>query len=106
MLSILSPVTVMISLVNMLLILSPDLILQEPVHSAIGGGWCRPLPTFHWSTFYSFYLSIQPMGAAGAGPCQPFIGQHAINFISRIDVAGAGAFSQWEWLVPAPADLS
>ncbi len=46
------------------------------------------------------------MGAAGAGPCRPFICQHAINFILRIDVAGAGAFSQWERLVPAPADLS
>jgi hypothetical protein len=35
-----------------------------------------------------------------------FIGQHAINFVSRIYFAGAGAFSQWERLVPAPADLS
>jgi hypothetical protein len=46
------------------------------------------------------------MGVAGACPRRPFIGQRAINFISRIDVAGAGAFSQWERLVPAPADLS
>jgi hypothetical protein len=46
------------------------------------------------------------MGAAGAGPCRPFIGQHFIHFILRIDVAGARAFSQWERLVPAPADLS
>ncbi len=46
------------------------------------------------------------MGAAGACPCRPFIGQHAINFISRIDFAGARAFSQWERLVPVPADLS
>ncbi len=44
------------------------------------------------------------MGAAGAGPCRPFIGQHAINFISRIYFAGARAFSPWERLVPAPAD--
>jgi hypothetical protein len=46
------------------------------------------------------------MEAAVAGPCRSFIGQHAINLIFRSDVAGAGAFSQWERLVPAPADLS
>jgi hypothetical protein len=46
------------------------------------------------------------MGAAGAGPCRPFSGQHAFNLVSRIDSAGAGAFSQWERLLPAPADLS
>ena len=46
------------------------------------------------------------MEAAVAGPCRSFIGQHAFNFISRINVAGARAFSQWERLVPAPADLS
>ncbi len=46
------------------------------------------------------------MGAAVAGPCRPLIGQHAVNFISRIYFAGAGAFSQWERLLPAPADLS
>jgi hypothetical protein len=38
------------------------------------------------------------MGAAVAGPCRPLSGQHFIHFIL--------AFSQWERLVPAPADLS
>jgi hypothetical protein len=42
------------------------------------------------------------MGVVGAGPCRPLNGQHAINFYS----VGARAFSQWERLVPAPADLS
>ncbi len=69
-----------LSLFNMLFILSPELILQEQEHSASGSG-C-------------------------AGPCRPLSGQHAANIFSRIDFAGAGAFSQWERLVPAPADLS
>jgi hypothetical protein len=43
-------------LIGQLLILSLELMLQEQEHSANGSGWCRPLPTFHWSTFYSFYL--------------------------------------------------
>jgi hypothetical protein len=31
---------------------------------------------------------------------------NAANIFSRIDFAGAGAFSQWERLLTAPADLS